>query len=859
MKTFYILSLLSIFFILPSSTHSQNTDEIISNYIIKKDYASLCRDFPSLKKGIKNKYVYDFAQAYYDMCTNTPENATKSIEKLLLSHKEKIDAQTVNILSLNLARKYEDLFQYDKAFAALKRFSNKNLFDNDALRMEYNKYKALSKIPSTEIIKPESYTIPYQISEFENLGSLMTINTKLNNVPANLIFDTGADVQMYLSESLARKLNVKIIADSIPTLSIMSSPYMKLGLLDSIEIGNIKIKNAVVNVGALNDVLTGEPSNQANNLHMTVNAVLGRHLINKLGEIQIFPPQKKITFSQIRSNGLSQKKNLYVINGQPFVYASSNEKPFVFHFDTGSAESYLSPSYYTENRDRVRLTGQRDMGQKTGIAGSAQLNEIYIIPDVPVKINDAIIDLGESIVYTDNEVLGNNFSDARIGINLLSDCKRIIIDFDRFLFIAEPTENKVTQDTNNTAISATASQEEKIARLINSGDYITINKEFDSIQYNIPPVLKDIISPLLLSALNKHEPAIEKLKYMISTYQTGIGFANYFKSISQIADELALIYHYKDAAGILKQTIDQIKEYNLVSKNILLPIENDYRIFSALSNAKPTIIKKGNKDCILKTNIANNLLYIPVKTKDKEIPFLIDTQADFQCAVSESMTATLPLRILVDSIFIDSNTKEKRKLGIIDSLEIGNITAYNVICRIGLDKDRYEKNNTKAVFGNRMLELLEEIQILPKEKMVIIPLRQTNFPENGINITNSFGVPATEVFVNGKRYLMKFDTGKENSFLSPVYYNKNRSYVEKSGKKIQADVENIKSVLPETNIYSMNNLKMRIGNKDLNAPQITVYDYETLGEKYDGSLSLDLLKNQNEITLNFRKMFLTIK
>jgi len=416
--------------------------------------------------------------------------------------------------------------------------------------------------------------------------------------------------------------------------------------------------------------------------------------------------------------------------------------------------------------------------------------------------------------------------------------------------LVEKQKNTVGKDDNSID---SLNSDLKVAKLVNTRDYIELNRQLPLLRDSVNPLILSIIEPVYCVALNRHEQATEKLSYMLNNLLQEIGYRNWYASLAILAEEVATLGDYGQAADILKTGMEQVASTMPMSQSIHETFNSKYIFFNILRDIPKSELLRSSADCILDVTMKETgngqLMYIPVMLNGKQELFLFDTGSNTQCHVSRRFAEENNIHILANSIQSFNDADKIVSIGVADNIRIGNISFSNVIFTISDDEGQ------PAIFGRQLMDMIGEIQIYPGKKKIIFPLNETLMPTDGINLINSFGEPVTEGYLEGNRLLLKLDTGKEKSMLSPLFYEENEEWVNSNGKEQYENIYGYDNVEGSA-IYILPSARLTIDNTPINLEQIPVYTYKTMNERLFGRLCVDFITGFENVIVDFRRMFI---
>ncbi|NDV70077.1 retropepsin-like aspartic protease [Dysgonomonas sp. 25] len=400
---------------------AQEPNARIGELIGGTDYFELKRQYDISKDSII-PLLQLLSEALISDALNKPEEAEKAIQVLLTHHQGDIgvegSAGMIGLWSNNLIKqgKYREaaellagLIQVPEAAAYM---SEGTLI---ALTNAYKKASYLQNCPPDEIVRSGEDCV---VSLEKNSFGLPTIPVEIDGEEVRFIFDTGADAPGFISMDFAQKYGIEIIGDSILAGGITHVGYAKIGFKDQLKIGNITYKNVWFIVAPSADVVYND------SVVASLDPILGRHFMEKVGEFQIFPKEGKVVFPLVQSPPPAGGSNMMLLQSQPYIEGFSDDERLLFHFDTGGGISLHAP-YYRKHKEFIDANYVCDSVGIGGFGGAKRM-AFYKIPHFPLQIGDTKCELNDIGVLTEDLNMGK---DGSLGMDFIYRFDKAIFNF----------------------------------------------------------------------------------------------------------------------------------------------------------------------------------------------------------------------------------------------------------------------------------------------------------------------------------------------------------------------------------------------------------------------------------------------
>lgn len=410
-------NLLFIVFTLGSYTlclaqNEQTSFDLIYDAIAKKNFFK-AREVYNDQKDYFSKEHQLFFEAIIDNAFNKLEDSNPKIETLLEGNSNLPDDLKAKLLLVYQGNAVK-LFDYKKAKLATEKtlltyanfLSEKETADqNNNLRI----WSALAHVPKQTITKNSSLHL---LMKKDKVG-LDNLEISTPSSSENFIFDTGANIST-ITRSTALKLGIKLIPAEIEVGTITGTTVKsQLGVCDELNLGNIKIKNAVFLVFEDEDLYI-----QA--IDYQIHGILGYPVLNALEEIQI--TQDGYFIVPDKSTPTNNEPNMALDGLTPLIAINGNH----YAFDSGATNTMLYKPYYLSNKSDIEENFQPSKIAFGGAGGQAEFDGYTI--DVTFDILDKKVHLKNIQLLTEN-IKEDNHLFGNIGQDVIRQFDKMTLNF----------------------------------------------------------------------------------------------------------------------------------------------------------------------------------------------------------------------------------------------------------------------------------------------------------------------------------------------------------------------------------------------------------------------------------------------
>lgn len=449
MKKLFVVILLFI----SQFTAAQNADERIGTLINEKRWFDLQRELQVMPADSLSPMLQTLSTAMVKHYFNQPKAACQSITSLLEHHQQEIGGanalQMAYLLGINLSRQgmYKEAAKLTQGLTdqlKAQQVDSSQVATSQKIADQYTLYANIGNI-CHPLHPAGEYIIPFFTDSklHGKNGGFIAINGRLNQTPKQLIFDTGAGMNIISSkdanECKLRKLDFFI------DMSGTGTQQGQAAIADTLRIGETIWQNVPF---LIVDIATGH-AEADKVMAKGLAPVIGLPVMLQMKEMQLDFINHTLTIpANLTPNPLTYS-NLMRKDGEGLRVEAHNEQgePLFFHLDTGSSISMLSPQWYNNHKDMAQSAGVQDSLRIGGVGGVIQ-QQSYLMKELAFKIGkgQAILDsiqVGTGIdLHTGQPIINSSFTDPEedgvIGVDLLEKFACIIINLKDMYIEAVP-------------------------------------------------------------------------------------------------------------------------------------------------------------------------------------------------------------------------------------------------------------------------------------------------------------------------------------------------------------------------------------------------------------------------------------
>ena len=396
----------------------------------------------------------------------------------------------------------------------------------------------------------------------------------------------------------------------------------------------------------------------------------------------------------------------------------------------------------------------------------------------------------------------------------------------------------------------------KITSLIEEKNFIELNHFLEKNRDSISSTTYLYVKALCYNAFTKYEQSNRLINELLALDKKLFDTKTNILLLNTLAQNYTNCYEYKKAAETYNLIITDYKEH--LKNSSLANYENIKAINQTLADnhiGKQKIHLTKDVELAIHHNQFNHLM-LPVKINSKHDDFIFDTGA-MMSTIPESNAKRLGLTIYETDIQVGTSTdiEIRTKLGVADSLYLGDLLVENVVFLVTQDKDLYiEKYDylLPGIIGFPVMTQLEEIRL--GKQSVVIP--HTPSVRDFSNLYMNEGRPIVLLMNENDTLRMAMDTGANNSELSYKYFKEHEKRILSEGVLKESSRGGAGGII-DSKTYEIPLFEYQIGSKKGILDQISINTTEyPFIKNLDGNLGQDIFTYFDVMILNFKTMFI---
>jgi hypothetical protein len=404
--------------------------------------------YSKYQDSIFHPFTVDSYQLLFNMYAGKPDSVLLQLPAFIGNYYESIADDN---LLLFLPTFYWDKGEYGSGLKMLdiieaffnrqpseKQRNEKRLKEIEKLR---KRYKGMSEFPKLEIKISDSTDVIHVSIQTE---PLIIFEAKYNQTVLKTVFDTGVSYPFFTQKKNAEKAGIRIIGPYSKNRvngKELSSAY---GIIDSIRIDRLLIKNAPVFVledGYFNRCIPDSVMNKKDKLAEMdsvanlMEIMMGLPVIKMLNHIRFDLQDNDMTISLNHKKDGKEKSNMYIESDALYLRIGINDMDFTAHMDTGGnlgdIAVIISNRFYQHHKEQFSpaLSETKETQVQCWIDGSNQFS--FFKPNIlNMQLGNCVAEFtNETAILTENSLFFPLSKDGYIGLGLLKKLKKMTFDF----------------------------------------------------------------------------------------------------------------------------------------------------------------------------------------------------------------------------------------------------------------------------------------------------------------------------------------------------------------------------------------------------------------------------------------------
>lgn len=420
-------------------------DDRLSLLYNNGDYFQLLRYYQQNKERVVKPFLSGLVEGTLDLFLNKRTEADESLKKLINDYSGSVNITETMHLAMTMTTNLLDMGRYGEAYERLNSLMGqldaagfppeimeqiKGLPDYAGLLNNLAIAEGLKAYPAKETVFPAAKVeVPLTFRPKEE-GGHMSVEGHVNGHPMTFTLDTGFGGNLFLSQKVADALGVRTVS-AVQMAGAIGTESGQLGIVDSFEIGGIVVRNVLVMV--LDDGQQGLLDLE--DMKTATQAIIGWKLMESLGEIEFYPKEGKVAFSESRKDGaMDAGTHIMLVNGKiPFFELWCGEEWLLFQFDTGATVSSMSDLYYEKHKNRINETLPGHLLRMGGVGG-ARTFYAFSLPSFPLRLGRTEFEMKNIDIVAEHETYG---ADGVIGADFMQMFDRVRLDFGKMYIEVE--------------------------------------------------------------------------------------------------------------------------------------------------------------------------------------------------------------------------------------------------------------------------------------------------------------------------------------------------------------------------------------------------------------------------------------
>jgi len=398
-----------------------------------------------------------------------------------------------------------------------------------------------------------------------------------------------------------------------------------------------------------------------------------------------------------------------------------------------------------------------------------------------------------------------------------------------------------------------------LSALVDAHDYFALRAAVDANTGKLDAAQETYFRAFVQSAFNRCRESIAGIEALLAGKYAWPSDASHVELLLLLRDNYFKTFQYAKAAGVGR---DVLGRYRSVLGDRVHDVENTLLIHDGLATTPPQTVDLAPTS-VTWTRNRLGLIQIPITVGTVHVPIVFDTRAHIS-TVTRSFAKKLGLRLLDVSYEESSGITGKTfrsGLGIADRLQIGDVVVRHAVFQVLPDEQLHfhfpgTDFTLDGILGFQVLTQLGEVHIFKDGRFTISPADRS---DDLRNLAFDGSTTVLSVMKGPDALSFHFDTGAASSEFYTAYFEKYKASVLQDGTRQTADIGGVGGST-RVDVYEVPSIELTIGDRRVVLRDVSVRTVPAFkGQRYYGNLGQDLIRQFDEMVLNFDSMFVRFK
>lgn len=385
------------------------------------------------RRGEMSPFLATFSEALVYGYFNRPQESCEAIDRLIDTYGDELGFDNAMSMTVQKALNLSGSGRNAEAVAAIRDFRERVSDDltEEQTAMLRSQEKLCGELAKYRLFARRDdgspTDVPFRLDTLGPNAYMLMLEGELNGRPFDVVFDTGAGVNV-VSPEVAERCGMEFL-DTAVSASGITSAAGRIAVAREFRLGDIVLENVPFYVL---DLRTG--NEQADEYLSRLQVIMGVPTMNVLGSIRLDIGRKMMTVSD---RPFTDEEigwaDLCCVNGNMRIEARQPDGGrLTLSMDTGSQSSSFNPNYYIRNRERLEAAGHRDSIGVAGFGGAVR-TEVLTIPYERIEVGGHMCYLCNVAVYLPDNAAGHMFNrlDGTLGLDLFLHFRYVYLDMER--------------------------------------------------------------------------------------------------------------------------------------------------------------------------------------------------------------------------------------------------------------------------------------------------------------------------------------------------------------------------------------------------------------------------------------------